>query len=170
MKIRALQPADWPAVKTIYEEGIATRNATFETKAPEWESWDASHRPDARFVAEDETGKLCGWAALTPVSGRCVYAGVAEVSVYISESSRGMGVGRLLLSQLVETSELLGLWTLQAGVFPENTASLTLHERLGFRLIGRRERIGQMKDGQWRDTILLERRSQVVGQSNFAHT
>ena len=162
MHIRALQPTDWHSVKTIYEQGIATGNATFESRAPDWEAWDAAHRPDCRFVVEDQAGQVCGWAALTPVSGRCVYAGVAEVSVYIAESCRGMGIGRLLLSALVEASEQVGLWTLQAGIFPENTGSLALHERAGFRLIGRRERIGQMH-GQWRDTVLLERRSTAVG-------
>ena len=162
MHIRTLQPTDWPAVKTIYEQGIATGNATFESRAPEWEAWDAAHRPDCRFVADDQAGPVCGWAALTPASGRCVYAGVAEVSVYIAEACRGMGIGRLLLSALVEASEQVGLWTLQAGIFPENTGSLALHERAGFRLIGRREHIGQMH-GQWRDTVLLERRSTAVG-------
>ena len=162
MEIRTLQPTDWPAVKTIYEQGIATRNATFEAQAPEWEIWTAAHRPDCRFVAENEAGEVCGWAALTPVSGRCVYAGVAEVSVYVAEACRGMGIGQMLLQHLVEASEAAGLWTLQAGIFPENTGSLTLHERAGFRLIGRRERIGQMH-GQWRDTVLLERRSAAIG-------
>jgi len=161
MKIRTLQSADWPAVKTIYEQGIATRNATFETQAPEWEIWDAAHRPDCRFVAENEAGEVCGWAALTPVSGRCVYAGVAEVSVYIAETARGQGIGLTLLERLVQASEEVGLWTLQAGIFPENTGSLSLHERAGFRMVGRRERIGQMH-GQWRDTVLLERRSTAV--------
>lgn len=161
--IRALTASDWPAVRAIYAEGIATGNATFETAAPEWSAWDAAHRPDSRFVAEED-GEVCGWAALTPVSGRCVYAGVAEVSVYIAGACRGKGIGALLLEQLVNTSEQLGLWTLQAGIFPENTASLRLHEKAGFRLVGRRERIGQMK-GLWRDTVLLERRSATVGAS-----
>lgn len=162
MHIRTLQPTDWPAVKTIYEQGIATGNATFEAQAPEWETWTAAHLPNCRFVAENEAGEVCGWAALTPVSGRCVYAGVAEVSVYVSETCRSMGIGRMLLRHLVEASEQAGLWTLQAGIFPENTGSLSLHERAGFRMIGRRERIGQMH-GQWRDTVLLERRSTAVG-------
>ena len=162
MKIRTLQPTDWLVVKTIYEQGIATGNATFETQAPSWGIWDAAHRPDCRFVAEDETGQVCGWAALTPVSGRCVYAGVAEVSVYVAETCRGMGIGRLLLERLVSASEQVGLWTLQAGIFPENTGSVALHEHTGFRVIGRRERIGQMH-GLWRDTVLLERRSTAVG-------
>ncbi len=162
MHIRTLQPTDWPSVRAIYEQGIATRNATFEAQAPEWETWTAVHLSGCRFVAENEAGEVCGWAALTPVSGRCVYAGVAEVSVYVSEACRGMGVGRQLLERLVEASVAAGFWTLQAGIFPENTGSLSLHERAGFRMIGRRERIGQMH-GQWRDTVLLERRSTAVG-------
>lgn len=161
MLIRALQATDWPAVRAIYAEGIATGNATFETKPPEWPDWDQSHRPDCRFVA-DEGGEVYGWAALSPVSGRCVYAGVAEVSVYVSEAGRGKGIGAQLLQKLVETSEQAGLWTLQAGIFPENIASVRLHEKAGFCLVGRRERIGQMK-GVWRDTLLLERRSRLVG-------
>jgi L-amino acid N-acyltransferase YncA len=162
MTIRTLQPTDWPAVKTIYEQGIATGNATFEAQAPGWEIWDTAHRPDCRFVAENEVGEVCGWAALTPVSGRCVYAGVAEVSVYVASAARGQGIGQALLERLVQASEEAGLWTLQAGIFPENTSSLRIHERAGFRMIGRRERIGQMQ-GQWRDTMLLERRSAAVG-------
>jgi phosphinothricin acetyltransferase len=164
MFIREMEAADWPAVRTIYAEGIATGNATFETKPPEWADWDKAHRPDSRFVAEAD-GTVYGWAALTPVSGRCVYAGVAEVSVYVSEAGRGKGIGARLLQKLVETSEHTGLWTLQAGIFPENTASVRLHEKAGFRLIGRREKIGQMQ-GVWRDTLLFERRSQIVGFQN----
>ena len=161
MIIREMQTADWPAVRSIYAEGIATGHATFETSAPEWSVWDAAHRPDCRFVAESD-GLVCGWAALTPVSGRCVYAGVAEVSVYVAASFRGQGAGSAMLARLVEAGEAAGFWTLQAGIFPENTASIRLHENAGFRLVGRRERIGQMK-GVWRDTVLLERRSTVVG-------
>jgi len=159
--IRELQPADWPAVRAIYLEGIATGNATFETTAPEWDIWDKAHRNDCRFVA-DENGTVYGWAALTPVSGRCVYAGVGEVSVYISAASRGKGIGGQLLDYLIKASEEAGFWTLQAGIFPENVASVSLHGKAGFRLVGRRERIGQMQD-VWRDTILLERRSATVG-------
>lgn len=153
--------ADWPAVRSIYMEGIGTGNATFETSPPEWPVWDANHRPDCRFVAEDADA-VCGWTALTPVSGRCVYAGVAEVSVYVAEASRGQGIGIRLLESLVQASETAGLWTLQAGIFPENEASVRIHERAGFRLVGRRERIGQMQ-GAWRDTLVLERRSNIVG-------
>lgn len=149
-------PADWPAVKAIYEEGIATGEATFETAAPEWEAWDKSHLP-LRLVAREE-GDVLGWAALSPVSERCVYEGVAEVSVYVAASARGRGVGKALLGELVRRSEGAGLWTLQAGVFPENAASLRLHEGAGFRVVGTRERIGRHGD-RWRDVVLLERRT-----------
>ncbi len=154
-------PADWPAVREVYREGIASGNATFETAAPEWERWDASHRPDCRLVACDVSGTI-GFAALSPVSARAVYAGVAEVSVYVAERSRGRGTGRALLAELIRQSEAAGLWTLQAGIFPENTASLALHERCGFRVVGRRERIGRL-GGRWRDVMLLERRSPTSG-------
>lgn len=153
-------PEDWPAVRSIYESGIATGNATFETQAPTWESWDAAHLPQARWVLEHD-GILSGWAALSAVSSRCVYAGVAELSVYVADTHRGRGIGQLLLETVVRESEAQGIWTLQAGIFPENTASLRLHEKAGFRIIGRRERIGQM-NGLWRDTVLLERRSQLM--------
>ena len=156
-----LQPGDWDEVKEIYLEGIATGNATFETAAPSWEQWDAAHLPLARLVARQE-GTLVGWAALSPVSQRCVYGGVAEVSVYVSASTRRSGVGRKLLQSLIDESEQNGIWTLQAGMFPENTGSLALHQSCGFREVGRRERIGKM-NGVWRDTILLERRSTTVG-------
>ena len=156
-----MQPGHWEQVRRIYLEGIATGDATFETDAPAWEQWDAGHLTDGRLVACTE-GSVSGWAALSPVSSRCVYAGVAEVSVYVSRSSRGQGVGSALLNALIQDSEAQGLWTLQASLFPENTASLALHLRHGFREIGRRERIGKM-NGIWRDTILLERRSSIVG-------
>lgn len=133
MLIRELKAADWEAVRTIYAEGIATGNATFETKPPEWSQWDGAHRTDCRFIAEND-GEIYGWSALTPVSARCVYAGVAEVSVYVSEAGRGKGVGRVLLQKLVESSEAAGIWTLQAGIFPENTASVRLHEKAGVHL------------------------------------
>jgi L-amino acid N-acyltransferase YncA len=156
-----MTPDDWPAVRAIYEEGIATGHATFQTSAPSWDEWNADHLTKCRLVAEED-GAIVGWAALTKVSGRCVYAGVAEISVYVSSSSRGRGVGRRLLSELVAQSEQNGLWTLQAGIFPENTASVAIHERCGFRIVGRRERLGQM-NGVWRDVLLLERRSNKVG-------
>jgi L-amino acid N-acyltransferase YncA len=161
MQIVPLLPHHWPAVKAIYEAGIATGQATFETKAPDWEQWDAAHLAACRLVAVEGTDVL-GWAALTPVSGRCVYAGVGEVSVYVSPEVRGKGVGTQLLRALVAASEAEGLWTLQAGIFPENVASIRLHEANGFRALGTRERIGKM-NGAWRSTVLLERRSSVVG-------
>ena len=156
-----MEPHHWNEVKRIYEEGLSTGNATFQTTAPEWEEWDKAHIKSGRLVAF-ENGNLVGWAALTSVSDRCVYGGVAEISVYVSESARGKGVGKELLKALVKTSEANKFWTLQAGIFPENMASIKIHEANGFRVIGKREKIGQMK-GVWRDTVLLERRSQKVG-------
>jgi L-amino acid N-acyltransferase YncA len=156
-----MKAEDWEAVRSIYLEGIATGHATFETDAPTWEKWDAGHLRKMRLVAREGDAVL-GWAALSPVSDRCVYGGVAEVSVYVGERGRGRGVGRALLEALVEASERNGIWTLQAGVFPENAASVKLHLACGFREVGRRERIGKMH-GVWRDTLLLERRSQSVG-------
>ncbi|HEX8328787.1 MAG TPA: GNAT family N-acetyltransferase [Hymenobacter sp.] len=164
MTIEAMTAAHWPAVRAIYAEGLATGNATFATELPTWPDWDSSHLPACRLVAgaADAPDRVLGWAALTPVSGRCVYAGVAEVSVYVAAEARGRGVGKALLAALIAESEQQGLWTLQAGIFPENTASIRLHEAAGFRQVGRRERIGQLR-GQWRDTVLLERRSATVG-------
>jgi phosphinothricin acetyltransferase len=156
-----MRDEDWPAVRTIYEQGILTGHATFETQVPDWERWDEDHLRECRLVAV-RYGEVIGWAALSPVSGRCIYAGVAEVSVYVAETARGQGVGRALLERLVSASEEAGLWTLQAGIFPENEASIGLHKACGFRIVGHRERIGQM-EGVWRDTVLMERRSQVVG-------
>jgi phosphinothricin acetyltransferase len=161
-----MQSTDWQAVRAIYLEGIATGNATFETDAPDWEKWDRDHLTDCRLVARKGArpfGRVVGWAALSPVSGRCVYAGVASLSIYVAEAVRGQGVGKALLQALVEDSETHGIWTLQAGIFPENASSLALHKSCGFREVGRRERIGQM-DGVWRDVIFMERRSQVVGR------
>jgi L-amino acid N-acyltransferase YncA len=163
LSIEPMQQEDWPAVRAIYLEGIATGNATFEQSAPEWEKWDAGHLLAARIVARSEAGDLLGWAALSGVSGRCVYAGVAEVSVYVAQSVRGHGVGQQLLARLIADSEAVGIWTLQAGIFPENVASIALHERAGFRIVGQRERLGQM-NGHWRDVVLMERRSQVAGR------
>jgi phosphinothricin acetyltransferase len=156
-----LEAVHWPAVKNIYKEGIATGNATFEQHAPEWEPWNASHLQHCRIAAINDN-ELAGWAALTPVSGRCVYAGVAEVSVYVAEKFRGRKIGNALLEELVKQSEANNLWTLQAGIFPENVASIKIHEANGFRIIGYRERIGQMK-GVWRNTVLMERRSKIIG-------
>jgi L-amino acid N-acyltransferase YncA len=152
---------DWPAVRTIYLEGIATGNATFEKHAPSWEHWNEWRLKSPRLVARIE-GKVSGWAALSPVSRRKVYAGVAEVSVYVSRQWRGQGVGQALLSGLVAASEHEGIWTLQAGIFPENVASMAIHKRAGFRVVGTRERLGCM-DGKWRDVVLMERRSNVAG-------
>ncbi len=161
--IEPMRPEDWQTARLIYLEGIATGHATFETEAPDWESWDAAHLPFARLVAYDGD-RAVGWAALSRVSSRCVYAGVGEVSVYVSASQRGRGVGRVLLTQLIDASETHGLWSLQAGIFPENIASVELHKRCGFREVGRRERLGKL-NGVWRDVLLLERRSQIVGVS-----
>ncbi|GAB3841333.1 GNAT family N-acetyltransferase [Hymenobacter jeollabukensis] len=163
MTLSPLTEAHWPEVRAIYEAGIATGNATFTTEAPSWDEWHRGHLTHSRLVALDEaTGQVLGWAALSPVSGRCVYGGVAEVSVYVAAEARGQGLGRALLLALITASEAQGMWTLQAGIFPENEPSVRLHEAAGFRLVGRRERIGRM-GSRWRDTLLLERRSAVVG-------
>jgi phosphinothricin acetyltransferase len=158
--ITPLSTNDWEAVRAIYLEGIATGNATFEQVAPEWEKWDAGHLPSCRLAARSG-GEVVGWAALSPVSGRCVYAGVCEVSVYVAARARGQGIGTMLLGKLAADSEAQGIWTLQAGIFPENDASIRIHQSAGFRVVGTRERIGQM-NGLWRDVVLMERRSSVV--------
>ena len=161
MQILPMLPSHGESVLAIYTEGIATGNATFQTKAPLWEEWDAAHAVSPRLVAvEDET--ILGWAAITPVSGRCVYAGVGEVSIYVSATARGKGIGKQLLQALIEESEKANYWTLQAGIFPENLSSLAIHTACGFRILGTRERIGKM-NGVWRDTVLLERRSDKAG-------
>lgn len=160
VRLRPLVADDWPVVRAIYDEGIATGNATFQTESPEWAEWDAGHLPECRLVAcEDD--RVVAWAALSRVSTRPVYAGVAEVSVYVADAARGRGIGRHILTAIVDESERHNFWTLQAGVFPENGASIALHERCGFRIVGRRERMGQMH-GRWRDILLLERRSAVI--------
>lgn len=159
--IDIMTPDDWDAVRAIYLEGITTNNATFEQCAPEWAAWDKKVLQACRLVARTD-GMVTGWAVLAPYSARAVYAGVAESSVYVAEAVRGQGQGRLLLDALVAASEAAGFWTLQAGIFPENVASVRLHERCGFRIVGRRERIGQMH-GVWRDVLLMERRSPIVG-------
>ena len=161
-RIEPLELSDADAVLAIYAEGIAGGNATFETEAPAWRAWDESRLPAPRLVARDAARRVLGWAALSPVSRRAVYAGVADVGVYVAADSRGRGVGRALLAALIEASEAAGIWTLQAGIFPENAASLRLHEAQGFRRVGRRERIGRHL-GRWRDTLLLERRSAMAG-------
>lgn len=160
-RIDAMTAGDWAAVRGIYVEGIATGHATFEAEAPPWEKWDAGHLRGCRLVARGDDGVL-GWAALSPVSSRCVYAGVGEISVYVAIAARRRGVGAALLTALIAAAEHDGIWTLQAGIFPENTASLALHRACGFRDVGRRERLGQL-NGVWRDVLLLERRSDRVG-------
>jgi L-amino acid N-acyltransferase YncA len=160
MEIRDLTPLDWREVAGIYEDGIRTGDATFETEVPAWEAWDAAHS-GLRLVAEQDE-RVVGWAALSPYSDRCCYGGVAEVSVYVAADAQGQGIGRGLLEALIERSEAAGVWTLQAGIFPENKSSLRLHLGCGFRLVGVRERLGELH-GVWRDVLLLERRSEVAG-------
>ena len=160
MNLRELRSGDWPAVRAIYEDGIRSGDATFETETPSWERWEAAH-PELRLVAERD-GSVVGWAALSPASARDCYRGVGEVSVYVAAEARGDGLGRALLDELVERSEQAGYWTLTAGVFPENEASLRLHKACGFREVGVRERLGEL-GGVWRDVVLLERRSTLAG-------
>ena len=159
--ITGLRSGHWPEVAHIYGEGIETGNATFETDVPSWERWDASHLPDHRLVATRD-GIVVGWAAVVPVSDRCVYGGVVENSVYVARAARGMGVGQKLLEALIDSTETAGIWTIQTGIFPENDASIRLHERVGFEIVGRRKRLGKLR-GNWRDVLLLERRSDIVG-------
>jgi L-amino acid N-acyltransferase YncA len=165
--IEAMRPDDWEAVRAIYAEGISTGLATFETQTPDWKAWDSAHlfvcRLAARVHAADGRGAMmAGWAALSPVSRRAAYRGVAEVSIYIAGWARGQGIGRALLNQLIADAEQAGFWTLQSSIFAENTASLALHRLCGFREVGRRERIAQ-RDGVWHDTVIMEWRSAVVG-------
>jgi L-amino acid N-acyltransferase YncA len=159
--ITPMEPVDWPRVCEIYREGIATCQATFETQLPDWEKWDSSHRQECRLIAR-QGAEVLGWAALSPVSGRAVYSGVAEVSVYVAAAARGSGVGKALLTMLIDESERHGVWTLQAGIFPENVASIALHKSCGFHEVGKRQRIGKLGE-TWRDVLLLERRSVTVG-------
>lgn len=161
MTVRSMNPSDWKEVSRIYSEGIATGIATFETQAPTYAQWDKAHTEHCRLIAEQD-GEIMGWAALSPVSSRCVYGGVGEVSVYISNKSRGKGVGKLLMEHLIKESEKAGYWTIQSGIFPENTASIKLHEKIGFRYIGKRERVGKIH-GVWKDNLLFEKRSNKVG-------
>jgi L-amino acid N-acyltransferase YncA len=160
IRIDPLGPGDWPAVLAIYEAGIATGDATFETAAPDWPAWDAAHLPGHRLVARDG-GRVVGWVALAPVSDRCAYAGVAEDSIYVAPDAQGRGVGRALLAAVVASAERGGIWTIQTGIFPENQASVRLHEACGFRVVGVRERLGRLH-GRWRDVLLLERRSPAI--------
>jgi L-amino acid N-acyltransferase YncA len=161
IRLEKMKAQHWTEVSNIYLAGITTGNATFETKCPSWESWDKSHRSDCRIVAIMDD-KVVGWAALSNVSDRCVYAGVGEVSVYVDPAYGGKGIGTELMKRLIEESELSNIWTLQAGIFPENTASIKLHQKMGFRIIGAREKVGKMNN-VWRDVLLLERRSNKVG-------
>jgi len=156
-----MEAADWQEVSRIYLEGIATGFATFETNVPSYEAWNEAHMSSCRLVATDEE-KIQGWAALSPVSSRCVYGGIAEVSVYVGSDSRGKGIGKLLMEALIKESEAQGLWTIQSGIFPENIGSIELHKKLGFRYIGKRERVGKLH-GEWKDNLLFERRSETVG-------
>jgi L-amino acid N-acyltransferase YncA len=160
MELQPMRPDDWPAVRAIYEAGIATGNATFETTAPDWPAWDATHLPDHRLVARLD-GRVVGWTALAPVSDRCAYAGVVEDSIYVAPDAQGRGVGRALLAAVVTSAEQAGIWTVQTGIFPENETSVRLHQACGFRVVGVRERLGQLH-GRWRDVLLLERRSPVI--------
>ena len=159
--IDAMADVDWEQVRDIYLEGIKTGQATFETEAPDWERWNSSHLPHCRLVTRLGE-RITGWAALSQVSNRRVYSGVAEVSVYVASNSRGLGIGKALLEALINCSEQHGIWTLQAGILLENDSSIALHKKCGFREVGRRERIGQLQ-GTWRDVLLLERRSKIVG-------
>jgi L-amino acid N-acyltransferase YncA len=160
VEIRELRETDWPAVRAIYEQGIAGRNATFETKAPDWEAWDRSQLDGHRLVAVED-GRVVGWVAVHPVSFRPCYSGVVEHSVYVDADTQGKGVGRALLERLIADTEQAGIWTIQTGVFPENEASLALHLKCGFRVVGTQERLGQL-DGVWRDVVVLERRSKEI--------
>ena len=161
MVIKEITASNFDLVGDIYAQGLETGIATFETKVPSWESWDQSHLAYGRIAAY-EGEKMLGWASLSPVSSRCVYGGVAEVSVYIAKFARGQGVGLFLLQKLISISEKEGLWTLQSGIFPENKGSIALHKKCGFRMIGFRERIGQ-RNGKWHDNVIMERRSKLVG-------
>ncbi|QLG44866.1 GNAT family N-acetyltransferase [Costertonia aggregata] len=162
MTIRSMTKGDWSKIAEIYKEGILTGFATFETTVPTFADWDSAHMNSCRLVATDENQKVVGWAALSPVSSRCVYGGVAEVSVYVAKNSRGKSIGKLLMQQLISESEKEGLWTLQSGIFPENEGSILLHKKMGFRYIGKRERVGKLH-GEWKDNLLFERRSKIIG-------
>ncbi|NWL12487.1 N-acetyltransferase [Paenarthrobacter nitroguajacolicus] len=164
--LRAMRPGDWPAVREIFQEGIDTGFATFETKAPEWDAFNKSRLPEHRFVAVSNEDAILGWTAVSPVSSRPAYAGVVEHSIYVAGAARGQGIGARLLKALAASTEAKGIWTIQSSIFPENEASLRLHQANGFAIVGRRDRIARVSTGpaagQWRDTLLLERRSPVI--------
>jgi L-amino acid N-acyltransferase YncA len=162
VRIEPMKHGDWPAVRGIHEQGIATGDATFDTKPPSWEEWDAGHLPAPRLVARDGGGEVVAWAALSPVQRKSAYRGVAEGSLYVREDVRGAGVGRRLTEAMVEASEAAGIWTVELWIFPENVASIALCESLGFRTVGVRERIGN-RAGRWRDVVVMERRSKAAG-------
>jgi len=159
--INTITKDDWSSVSQIFREGIATQNATFETSVPEWEIWDKSHLRECRLIGRIED-TIVGWATISPITNRCVYGGVVEISVYITSKYRGKGVGKAMLNRLIQESEECGIWTLQAGIFPENISSIKFHKTCGFRIVGLRERIGKL-NGIWRDVMLLERRSKITG-------
>jgi phosphinothricin acetyltransferase len=161
-RVAPMRREDWPACARIYEEGIGTGDATFESEAPDWDGWDATHLAVGRLAAHAADGGIVGWAALSPVSDRCAYSWVAEASIYVTEAARGSGVGTRLMRALLDAADAAGIWTVQAGILAENRASLALAARAGFRVVGTRERLGRL-DGRWRDVVLLERRSAVVG-------
>jgi L-amino acid N-acyltransferase YncA len=162
VEIEPMRGDDWPAVREIHRQGIATGDATFDTEAPDWEHWNAGHLAACRLVARDRDGEVVAWAALSPVQRKSAYRGVAEGSLYVREDVRGAGVGRDLAQAMIEASEAAGIWTVELWIFPENVASITLCESLGFRILGVRERIGQ-REGRWRDVVVMERRSGAVG-------
>ena len=168
-RTRGLTRADWDQVSLIYRDGIADGQATFEVAVPTWDEWNAGHLPFARLVALSPEDLIKGWAALSPASSRAAYSGVAEVSVYVASNARGKGIGGTLLEELILQSEQSGIWTLQASIFPENLASVALHQKCGFREVGVRRRIGKL-NGVWRDTVWLERRSNIVGQNQDSAT
>lgn len=161
--VAPLVEADYPAVGRIYAAGIAAGNATFEREVPSWQAWCAARGGLPCLAAKNDAGEVLGWAALTPASSRCVYQGVAAISIYVDPDYRRLGVAKELLAALIVAAERAGLWTLEAGIFPENAASVALHESCSFRLVGVRRRVGQMADGSWRDVLLYERRSETVG-------
>ncbi|BCJ94714.1 phosphinothricin N-acetyltransferase [Anaerocolumna cellulosilytica] len=159
--LREMQPTDWEQVAVIYEQALITGESTFQTEIPEYKEWDSGHLKECRIVAE-QNNRIIGWVALTPFSNRLVYKGVAQVSIYIHEDYRGKGIGSLLISELINKSEEFGFWTLQSAIFESNMASVKLHEKHGFRIVGYREKIGKTLTGEWINTLLLERRSQII--------